>query len=133
MQFLMSILKLYILMKLKMQMAVWRLNVVTSWFQLSHIICLTNNWAVCLFTWKCRCKLLIGDLFWRSYKSVNVWKRRITPMSSTNPLLAFASCAARMKYSDTCLNRTSLGPTFVFGINRCTVYTGYIIHLWTLL
>ena len=26
--------------------------------------------------------------------------------------------------SETCLNRTSLGPTFVFGIDRCLVYTG---------
>ena len=28
-------------------------------------------------------------------------------------------------YSETCLNRTSLEPTFVFRIDRCLVYTGY--------
>ncbi len=27
-------------------------------------------------------------------------------------------------YSETCLNRISLGPTFVFGIDRFLVYTG---------
>jgi len=27
-------------------------------------------------------------------------------------------------YSETCLNRTFLRPTFVFGIDRCSDYTG---------
>ena len=27
-------------------------------------------------------------------------------------------------YSETCLDQTSLGPTFVFGIDRWSVYTG---------
>lgn len=27
-------------------------------------------------------------------------------------------------YSGTCLNQTCLGPTFVFGIDRCLLYTG---------
>jgi hypothetical protein len=38
-----------------------------------------------------------------------------------------------MKYSETCLNQTFLGPTFVFVINRILVYTGKIykdIILW---
>jgi hypothetical protein len=30
------------------------------------------------------------------------------------------------KYNETCLNRAHSGSTFVFGINRCLVYTGYI-------
>ena len=29
-----------------------------------------------------------------------------------------------VSYSETCLNRTSLGPTLVFWIDRCLVYTG---------
>jgi hypothetical protein len=29
-----------------------------------------------------------------------------------------------VKYSETCLNRTSLWPGFEFGIDRCLVYTG---------
>jgi hypothetical protein len=29
-------------------------------------------------------------------------------------------------YNETCLNRTSLGPTFVFGMDRCLVYTGWM-------
>jgi len=27
-------------------------------------------------------------------------------------------------YSETCLNRSSLGPSFMFGIDRCSFYTG---------
>jgi len=27
-------------------------------------------------------------------------------------------------YSETCLNRTSLGPTFVLRIDRCWIFTG---------
>jgi hypothetical protein len=30
------------------------------------------------------------------------------------------------KYNDTCLNRTSLGPTIVFRIVRYSIYTGNI-------
>ena len=30
------------------------------------------------------------------------------------------------KYNEICLNRTSLGPACVFGIDRCSVYTGSI-------
>jgi hypothetical protein len=29
-------------------------------------------------------------------------------------------------YNETCPNQTSLGPTFVFGINRCSVYADWI-------
>jgi len=28
-------------------------------------------------------------------------------------------------YSETCLNRTSLGPGFVFGIDRCSFYAWF--------
>ena len=30
-------------------------------------------------------------------------------------------------YSETCLNRTSLGPTFVFGIDTCSVHAQFIL------
>ena len=33
--------------------------------------------------------------------------------------------ANKLKYSDTCLNQTSLGPVFMFRIDRCSVYTVY--------
>jgi hypothetical protein len=29
-----------------------------------------------------------------------------------------------MCFSESCLNQTSLGPTFLFGIDRCSVYAG---------
>ena len=32
-------------------------------------------------------------------------------------------------YRETYLNLTSLGPSFVFGIDRCSVYTGKILTL----
>jgi len=36
-------------------------------------------------------------------------------------------------YSKSCLNRTFLGPTFAFGIDRCVVNTDYIYKdIWTL-
>jgi hypothetical protein len=31
-----------------------------------------------------------------------------------------------IKYNESCVNRTSLAPALLFGINRCSVYTGQI-------
>ena len=36
----------------------------------------------------------------------------------------------QLKYRKTCLNQTSLGPTFVLGIERCLVYTGQVIKIF---
>jgi hypothetical protein len=33
-----------------------------------------------------------------------------------------------LRSSETCLNQTSLGPTFVFVTDRCSDYAGYFIH-----
>jgi hypothetical protein len=35
-------------------------------------------------------------------------------------------CEQEIDYSVTCLNWTFLGPSFLFGIDRCSVYTGWI-------
>jgi hypothetical protein len=40
---------------------------------------------------------------------------------SQDKIIYFIS--AKENYSEVCLKRTSLGPTFVFGIDRCLVYT----------
>ena len=43
---------------------------------------------------------------------------RVIGVVMTEKLISF--------YSETCLNRTSMRPTFVFGIDKCSVYTGEI-------
>jgi len=41
-----------------------------------------------------------------------------------NDCLALITGIENIYYSETCLHRTSLGPTFGFVIDRCSVYTG---------
>ena len=41
---------------------------------------------------------------------------RVIGLVMTEKLISF--------YGETCLNRASMRPTFVFGIDKCSVYTG---------
>ena len=59
------------------------------------------------------------------------WKYKFLFLLTTNkgrncPVYVNISYHVRVLNSETCLNRTSSRPTFVFGIERYSVYTGFI-------
>ena len=50
-----------------------------------------------------------------------IWKENINVVKYSK----IGSCSDS-KYSETCINRTPFGPAIVFGIDRCSDYTGVI-------
>ena len=49
-----------------------------------------------------------------------------TSQKVSNVLVTEEIISRKGLYRESCLIRTSLGPTFVFGIDRCSVHAGYI-------
>jgi hypothetical protein len=109
--------------------------------------CLSWSWRNCLFivpvypeAEETVCLLFLSILKLKKvfvYCSCLSWSWRnclfIVPVYPEAEETVCLSSLSIMKYSETCLNQTFLGPTFVFVINRILVYTGKIykdIILW---
>ena len=77
-----------------------------------------------MFDYQCVLCTVIYGIFFLSY----IYRTEMTHCLSDTEFLAKLHClrlAMEVRtYSVTCLNQTSLGPTFVLKIVRCSVYTG---------
>jgi hypothetical protein len=76
-----------------------------------------KSWSVsfvCMNQWQCVLIL------------TNHWTNNNMCFNIDQLLNLWHTCVALILkiYSGTCLNQTYLGPTFVFGIDRCLLYTG---------
>jgi hypothetical protein len=56
------------------------------------------------------------------YKTVNCGEYNIVYLDHTEHCGRY--CSGTFMYSETCLNRTSMNPAFVVGIDGCLVYSG---------
>jgi len=70
--------------------------------------CMVGNDTQCIETW--------------NVTAVNCGEYNIVYLDHTEHCGRY--CSGMYMYSETCLNRTSMNPAFVFGIDGCLVYTG---------
>ena len=71
--------------------------------------------------WKFTSTLFIPHISNITKKNMRLWREKINLASTKNNNKLWKR---ELKYSEICLNLTSLGPTFVFGMDSCSVYTG---------